>query len=161
MQKKREMVKAIEDQFAHTLGMWKQTIKNVPANEWRKGKIDYLTPARHFCHVVVAVDFFTGNARPEEYDWRRFAKGDWLKVCPEDLASKQLALKQIDEIGKIVKKRFAKLNDSDLYGKEKQCPWAGKILAGRLMFLLRHTQHHLGELNSELRYRKIKRASWG
>jgi uncharacterized damage-inducible protein DinB len=160
MKKERTIVKAIEEQFRRTFAMWKEEVKNIPADEWRKGKIDYLIPSRHLCHMAVTADYYVGDALADEYDWNSLFGGDWEAMCPEDLPNKKKALEKLGEIEKIVNGRLAKPADKDLYVNEKQSPWTGKTLASKLMYLLRHTQHHLGELHAELRHRGIERAKW-
>jgi uncharacterized damage-inducible protein DinB len=160
MKKKRPLMKAIEDQFHRTFEMWKEEIRNIPAKEWRKGEVEYLTPARHLCHLVVTADYYLSGKSPEEYDWSCYFGGDWESMSENELPAKSTALKKLSDFEKVMFSRLAQLNDEDLLEKEKQSPWTGENLAGKLLYLLRHSQHHVGEMHAELRHRGIKRASW-
>lgn len=160
MKKKREFVKAIEDQFRRTFQMWKEEMKNIPAREWRKGDIDYLVPARHLCHLIITADYYLGDKSPEEYDWNCYFGGDWEALTPDQLPRKADAMRRISEFESIMMSKFADLTDEDLFKKETQSPWTGRNLAGKLLYLLRHSQHHVGEMHAELRRRGIRRARW-
>jgi uncharacterized damage-inducible protein DinB len=160
MKKERRFVKAIEEQFRRAFGMWKEEIGNIPAKEWRRGEIDYLVPARHLCHLIVTADYYLGRKSPEEYDWNCYFGGDWEELKTSRLPRKSDALKKLSEFEEVMMSRFAALTDEDLWKKETQSPWTGKTLAGKLLYLLRHSQHHVGEMHAELRHRGIKRARW-
>lgn len=160
MEKERSIVAAIEDQFSRTFQMLQEEIKNISAKEWTRGDIDYLIPARHLCHFIVCADYYTGDTPADDYQWDKLFVGDWEEMTVEELPSKTVALQKLSEFEESMMSRFAKLNDKDLNSKETQSPWTGKTLAGKLMYLLRHSQHHLGELHAELRHRGIKRAGW-
>lgn len=160
MKQERRFVKAIEEQFRRTFKMWKEELRNIPAKEWRRGEIDYLIPARHLCHLIVTADYYTGGKSPEEYDWNCYFGGDWESMTMEQLPRKSDALRKLSEFEEVLMSRFEDLSDEDLWKEEKQSPWTGKNLAGKLLYLLRHSQHHVGEMHAELRRRGIKRASW-
>ncbi len=160
VKRKRPMMKTIEGQFRRTFEMWKEEIRNIPAKEWRKGDVEYLTPARHLCHLIVTADYYLSNKSPEEYDWNCYFGGDWEAMAENELPAKSTALRKLSDFEEVMLAKLAKLNDEDLLEKERQSPWTGENLAGKLLYLLRHCQHHVGEMHAELRRRGIKRASW-
>lgn len=59
-----------------------------------------------------------------------------------------------------VEERLAKFDDAALLEPEKPHPWAGQTRMCKILYVLRHTQHHLGEVNAELSRRGIKAATW-
>lgn len=154
------VVSALKRHFARTWDMWQEEIANVPDGEWTSGDVDYLIPARHLCHVVVSADFYTGDTPLDNYDWNKFFDGDWEGMPAEKLPGKEAALARLGEIRAIVDRRLGALDDEALLEAERMCPWTGKTLLDRLLYLLRHCQHHLGELHAELRRRGVKRARW-
>lgn len=151
---------AIEDHFVRICEMWREAICNIPEDQWRTGDIDYLIPARHLCHVVVSADFYTGDTSVDDYDWHSFFDGDWEGMKPDELPDRAFALKRLDEIQELVQARFAQMDDDALTASETVAPWTGQTAMGKVLYWLRHFQHHLGELHSELRRRDIKRARW-
>ena len=55
---------------------------------------------------------------------------------------------------------LATLDDAALLKETSPGDWRGNCLLDLAMYLLRHSQHHLGELNAELRRRGIERPKW-
>ncbi len=48
----------------------------------------------------------------------------------------------------------------NLLEPEKLHPWTGQTRMCKMLYVLRHTQHHLGEVTAELSRRGIKAAAW-
>jgi uncharacterized damage-inducible protein DinB len=154
------MVTALENQFARTWDMWRRLIDNIPEEQWRSGAIDYLTPARHLCHVVVCADFYAGDIGVDRYDWNGLFGGDWEGMAPDELPTKAVALEKLSQVEAVVAAWLQGLDDPALADEETLFFWTGPTLLDRLLYLLRHTQHHLGELHGELRHREIPGAEW-
>ena len=160
MAKERRMVKAIEEQFHRVFFTWREEVKNVPVGEWKKGDVDYLIPARHLVHILEAADFYVSDKSVDEYEWGKLFGGDWEEMKPKELPSKKVALEQLMKVKRFITSRLRKLDDKALYQKEKQSPWTGPILGAKLIYVLRHCQHHVGMTHAELRHRGIKRGGW-
>jgi len=160
MESSRFFISTIENQFSRLCHMWRDEIKNIPDDEWRKSDIDYMIPARHFCHVMVSADFYTNEYSVEDFDWNALCGGDWESIPNEQLPAKHEAIQILNDIQSLVESRLQKLNDDDLQEKEKIAPWAGDSVIEKMIYWLRHFQHHLGEVHAELRRRDIPRAKW-
>jgi hypothetical protein len=156
----RTIAAAVEEHFDRTCAMWRDEIANTPDEEWRSGDVDYLIPARHLCHAVVSADFYTGGSSVDEYDWHGPFAGDWEGMTPDELPDKQQALRALDEMREKVLARLGMLADADLAAQQTHAPWTGKTEMHRILYWLRHHQHHLGELHAELRRRGVPRAGW-
>jgi hypothetical protein len=50
--------------------------------------------------------------------------------------------------------------DEDLLAGQDECRWTGPNLLSRCIYAVRHAQHHIGELNAELRRRGLRRIAW-
>jgi hypothetical protein len=79
---------------------------------------------------------------------------EWAML--EELWSKELALQKLAEMRAIVDRRLAELDDAALLEPESVHPWTGSNRLGKMLYDLRHVQHHLGEISGELRRRGIK-----
>jgi uncharacterized damage-inducible protein DinB len=157
---KNALASILKDQWARVWNMWEEMIRTIPDDEWTKGDIDYLIPARHLIHVLVCDDAFTGGTTLDQYDGSHlFEVREW-GTPPEELPSRDVALAKLADIRVIVGQRLAKLNDAALLEPEELHPWTGKTRMDRLLYVLRHSQHHLGEMNAELTRRGIKAAVW-
>ena len=62
------LVSVLKDQWARVWDMWEEMIRIIPDDEWRKGDVDHLIPARHLVHVLVCDDAFTGDTPLDQYD---------------------------------------------------------------------------------------------
>jgi len=148
------------DQWARAWQMWEAMIRGIPDDEWKKGDIDYLIPARHLIHVTVADDVFSADTPLDQYDsLGLFGVEDWWS-SPDELPSKDAALERLAEIRSTVEERLARLDDAALLEPETVHPWTGPTRLGKLIFNLRHIQHHLGELNAELIRRGMDGVGW-
>jgi hypothetical protein len=154
------LVSSFADQWARTWDMWEEMIKSIPDSEWTKGDIDYLIPARHLVHAACGDDFFTSDTPRGEYDHLQwFGVGEWVP-SPDELQDKEAALAKLADIRAIVRERLGKLDDAALLQPEKVHPWTGQTRVSKLLYNLRHIQHHLGEINAELIRRGIDGVGW-
>jgi hypothetical protein len=154
------LVKSFIDQWARTWQMWEEMIRSIPDDEWTKGDIDYLVPARHLIHAAIADDVFSADTPFDQYDnLKWFGVGEW-GTSPDVLPSKEAALDKLADIRSTVEKRLSKLNDAALLEPETTHPWTGPTRLSKLIYNLRHIQHHLGEVNAELMRRGIEGVGW-
>lgn len=151
----RVLVATVGDHFARVWNMWEELIRNIPDDEWRKGDIDYLIPARHLVHVVACDDVFTGDIPFDQYDpLKLFGVGEW-GTPPEELPSREVALAKLAAMRATVEERFSRFDDAALLEPEQMHTWTGQTRLGKMLYVLRHSQHHLGEMNAELSRRGI------
>jgi len=156
----RTLVASFVDQWARTWSMWEAMIRSIPDAEWRQGDNDYLIPARHLIHVAVGDDVFTSDTPFDGYDpLQRFGVGAW-GTSADELPGKEAALAKLAEIRAAVEARLAELDDAALLEPEQAHPWTGPTRLGKLIYNLRHVQHHLGEVNAELIRRGLEGVGW-
>jgi hypothetical protein len=67
-----------------------------------------------------------------------------------------VALSKLAEMREIVGKSLARLDDVALLEPEIVHPWTGPTRMSKMIYWLRHIQHHLGEISAELRRQGIK-----
>jgi hypothetical protein len=154
------LVAILKGQWARVWDMWEETIRTVPDDEWAKGDVNYLIPARQLVHTLVCADVFTADIPLDQYDpTRMFGGGSWGMPL-EELPSRETALAELASIRVSVEERLAKFDDAALLAPEKTHLWAGRTRMCKMLYALRHTQHHLGEVSAELSRRGIKAATW-
>ena len=110
-------------------------------------------------HTAFYLDFYLGFS-PDKHKNRFDISG------PFDLTAKLervLTKKELKNYLISIKKKCNKVLDSvsrkELEGKNTYS-WTGPTLAHRLMYNVRHAQHHIGQLNLMLRYHKAATAEW-
>ena len=154
------LVASIKDQWARTWSMWEEMIQSIPDEEWVRGEIDYLIPARHLIHVTVGEDFFSADTPLNESDQTRWFGVPAWETAASDLPGKEAALSKLAVFKSTVESRLSRLTDEALLAPEQIHPWTGQTRLSKILFSLRHTQHHLGEINAELIRRGMKGIKW-
>lgn len=116
-----------------------------------------LVPKRLLAHIVETVDFYVAPA-PDQYAWGDTLP-DWegaeLSAFP-DLAAYRGYLAAV---GERVRGWFAAHDDEALLGANP-FPWTGANQAERMVYVMRHTAQHLGEINALLRQWDVARVPW-
>jgi hypothetical protein len=82
-----------------------------------------------------------------------------LKHIPASAPSRQQIQDYLEEAIKQCDLTLEKLASAPLDGENK-FPWTGPTLAHRLIYNIRHAQHHVGRLNSILSRKTGKAAEW-
>jgi hypothetical protein len=153
------LVSSVQDHFAREWAMLEEMIGNTPEDEWSRAGSDGSCPAHHVIHVVVGADVFVGDIPFDRWDptafWAEARPGGPWNMAPGELWSKQVALQKLAEMRAIVDVRLAELDDEALLEPESVHPWTGQNRLGKMLYELRHIQHHLGEISGELRRRGI------
>ena len=147
---------ALADQFLRTHGMLKDTLAACPEEHWREGEKPYQRPAAAALHIVQTIDLFsTVKAGVQSGD--PLGSINWEDPDATRLPSREDLLAYLE----LVEERMARfLAGSELEARETFFPWTGATLLSRALFTLRHTQHHLAELASELQRRGLSTPAW-
>jgi hypothetical protein len=109
-------------------------------------------------HTLETIEFYMGDRTT--FDWGNHFGVDWedhgAKASPEP---KAMALYQ-EMIREKTLTELAHKEDSSFSQTETVFAWTGATYAGRLMYLLRHTQQHIGDINQVLRLSECKTLEW-
>ena len=145
------------DQYQRALTMFREAIMAFPADEWRKGDIDYLRPAGVAYHVVEVIDFYTGNESADKFPWGGRFGVDWEDTHSDRLPNQEQLITYLDEVEVKLQEWFRK---TDLLAVEAVFPWTGSLILGRAIYNLRNIQHHLSEMSLELTRRGYQSPEW-
>jgi hypothetical protein len=156
----RALASVLMDQWGRVWDMWEAMIRAIPDDEWRCGEVDYLIPARHLVHALACEDAFLEEVPLEQVDdFRLFEVREW-RTPPETLVSREAALGKLAQVRTAVAGKLTELDVAALLKAERVHLWAGETRLGKLLYVLRHSQHHLGEVNAELCRRGYSAALW-
>jgi hypothetical protein len=156
----RALASVLKEQWDRVWDMWEAMIRAIPEDEWHRGEVDYLIPARHLVHVLACEDAFLEEVPLDQVDdFRLFEVREW-RTPPEKLVGREEALIKLAQVRTAVAGKLEALDDAALLQAESVHLWAGATRLGKLLYVLRHSQHHLGEVNAELCRRGISAASW-
>ncbi|MFX0065402.1 MAG: DinB family protein [Candidatus Hermodarchaeota archaeon] len=109
------------------------------------------------CHTIFFLDFYLSDS-PDEFEAPLFAEPK-LDKTPTDAPTRQQIKDYLEKVSKKSESAIDKLTPEQLEG-ENTFPWTGSTLAHRLIYNIRHAQHHIGWLNSMLRRKAGRAVKW-
>lgn len=152
------IAEAIGGQAQRTLAMLVDAVGLFPAAEWRRGDDPYLVPSRLAYHAVETIDYYFSD-KPEDFPWgTRFGAG-WEKATPDQLPDQTQILVYVREVEAKLEVWLESLSD-ELARQATAFPHTGQSQLEFAIYMLRHTQHHVAELNLELHRRRLSSADW-
>jgi hypothetical protein len=155
-----EIVSTLIDQFARSWQELRDAVVKTPADTWRQGSPNYLIPARLAYHILFTADMYTTHMGYEAYKPHRKYKLDWEDTPSDQLPTREMIFTSINEMEVTTKEWLLSLGDEGLMAAESQYPWTGETRLGRALYLLRHNQWHIGEINAILRARGFEQVEW-
>ncbi|NHJ48170.1 MAG: DinB family protein [Asgard group archaeon] len=134
-------------EYKAVIKMLQEAIKLCPDEIWDK-TFDEPPFWQQVYHTTYYMDFYLGDD-PDKFEKRFSMKEDLKKRSDETLTKEQLE-SYLVSIKKKVKYVLDKLDEKKLT-EENRYFWTGPTVAHRLVYNIRHSQHHIGILNSILR----------
>jgi uncharacterized damage-inducible protein DinB len=108
-------------------------------------------------HTLYYLDFYFG------YNWKkkpeRFDCEENLGKVPETILSKEELQNYLEEMRKKCSNVLGSLTKEDLVGTNSYF-WTGATLSHKLVYNIRHSQHHVGKINLLLSTNGIEAAKW-
>ena len=135
------------NQYAHTWRVFEGIVRDFDQDAWMHTGRGVITPARLAFHVLQGVKYYIEDPSTVLFVSGKSFENKWEVAKEEELPSQNDILACIREF----KAKTAEwLCAMDLHAENKSFPWAGKTKLGVVLFLLRHTLYHMGELSSLL-----------
>jgi len=149
----------LADHFERAWAMYEEAAREIPDGEWRSDGASFVAPCRHVMHAVETAEYYSG-AHPNVMEWGERFGGDWLNMPEASLPTGEAILPHIQAIRVRVDAWIRGMSDEDLLSPERAFPGTGDTILGRVLYLLRHHQAHVGEINADLRTRGLPRIEW-
>jgi hypothetical protein len=134
-------------QYKHTWGVFEGIVKDFDQAAWIHTGCGTTTPARTAFHILKGVKYYLEDSSTIIFASGKSFESNYGTVTEDELPSQNDILVCIDEL-KL--KTEAWLSDLDFHSENRSFPWAGKTKLGVVIFLLRHTLYHIGELSALL-----------
>jgi uncharacterized damage-inducible protein DinB len=149
----------LADQFERMWTMLRETIDNCAEEEWkREAGHWFLLPSRLAYHTIETVEFYSRQS-PEGMDWNGRFGVDWETRETERLPDREPMVNYLDDIRGSLREKLQSLPDEALTA-EHAFPWTGATPLERMIYTLRHSMFHVGQIQAELRRRGLKGAEW-
>ncbi len=141
------IVKVLHRQFSATMKMLRQAIDNIPDSRWHHG-IQQWYYSHTAYHILETMEFYL-SSDPNEMVWGKRAGFDEDSVSDIrseilPLISKELIVLYYNEIQDLLDAIYNTLTQ-EKFSQKDGFDWFANIFE-KHVYLLRHTQHHLGEL---------------
>lgn len=146
-------------QYHAFFAMFRQRLQTCPAQAWDERGADPPFWQQAY-HTLFYADFYLGDA-PGAFRMPAFgAEGlDDMAVSPGRSLTPQQLLEYLDSVAEKLEAALGRLSGGGLDG-ENHFPWTGPTVAHRLVYNLRHAQHHLGWMDSYVHRRGGEPNDW-
>lgn len=134
-------------QYGHTWRVFEELVKGFDDDAWLNTGRGATTPARLSFHILQAVKYYLEDSTTLVFESGKSFDSNSETAVDDDLPSRQDILFCIDELRWRTEKW---LGEMDYFTANNAFEWAGETKLGVVLFLLRHTVYHLGELSSLL-----------
>lgn len=136
-------------QFDRIWKTFRDAISDLNEEQFSSGDIECFIPRNLAYHTLEAADFYSSECGTDAFDWGYFTADD-----------KSQMLSYADKVQTKVKQWLLQHNDEQLLKQQSICQWTGETVLDRVLYNLRHTQHHTAQINSELRRRGLTEGEW-
>lgn len=149
------------NQFEQSFDMLEQAITTVSLDDWTQGDGEWFFSFRIY-HIIETIDFYTLDS-PKLMEWGARAGFDWnttdsIEIDIIPLITRKLIENYLSEMIAKLKKYLLRYDDSHLLQND-EFTWFVNIFE-KMIYLLRHTVYHIGELHKALRDFGGVRAIW-
>jgi hypothetical protein len=134
-------------QYGHTWRVFERLVNDFDEDAWLHTGRKTITPARLSFHILKAVKYYLEDKSTILFESGKSFDIDWETAQENDLPSQKDI---VACIGGLKEKTEKWLSEMDYSSPNKAFQWAGETKLGAVIFLLRHTIYHLGELSSLL-----------
>jgi hypothetical protein len=123
--------------------MYDAIINHLDDRAWTSEGTGYVVPVRVAIHVPVSIEYYIGHAS----DFRSRYEPAWTTFDLSEAPSRLDTLHHAHVVRAALDEWIANV-DPD--AENTQFEWAGKTQLGVVLFIVRHTMYHIGELNALL-----------
>ena len=124
-------------------------MSDLDEEQFCSGDIEKLTPRNLAYHVLETADFYSSDCEPDDFAWGYFTADN-----------KQQMLCYAEKVETMLREWLLRHTDEQLLASPSVCKWAGETRMDLAIYGLRHTQHHIAQINSELYRRGLKEGEW-
>jgi len=155
------LVAALCDHHARTWQMAIDACTNITSVHWHYNRdTPRLVPARIAYHILMGAERYTWTGRSDDYLPQRQFNKNWLESPLDDLLSLADLLNAMSMMQDRTDRFLRDAPEPQLLSLPSTWPWCGPSLLSQSLYLLRHTQYHVADLNALLRHLNLPTAKW-
>lgn len=141
----KSLTQDMANQYTRTFGMLEREIRRFSPDQWRKGFSLFQTPAVQAMHLYDCLDFYFCD-NPESYMWGHHFKGGWWELPVEAWPDQEGVLDYARQLQARILAHLSSLTYADLSKPAPTEENPDQTYLGELIYALRHTVHHHGQL---------------
>ena len=135
------------EQYEHTWGVFERIVAAFDEEVWAHPRCGTATPARIAFHILQGVKYYLEDSTSIHFPSGKSFEHNCWSVAEERLPSQRDVL----ECASILRgKTKMWLAEMDFEAENTSFSWAGTTKLGVVLFLLRHSVYHIGELGALL-----------
>ncbi|RPJ36438.1 MAG: hypothetical protein EHM21_19205 [Chloroflexi bacterium] len=134
------MISELNNAYESSLGMLEDGIRKISEEAWRSGTDDYLIPVRIAYHMLKGLEWLVNELPADEFKRTRRFNLDWLGPV-DGMPGREAMLVEAQWTREQIQAWMGRWEQIDPSSAES-CQKLEKAL-----YLLRHTQHHIGEFS--------------
>ncbi len=134
-------------QYDHVWNVLKRMVNDFDDDAWVNQGSGYMVPARLSYHILLSTRYYLGNPAVADFPSGKPFAGDSASMDKDRLPSRSDILHSLEEF-RVKTEQW--LSAMAFEAKNEAFVWAGETQAGVVIFLLKHSMYHLGELNALL-----------
>ena len=135
------------NQYGHTWRVFERIVKDFDKDAWHHTGRGTITPVRLAFHILQGVKYYIEDSTTLLFASGKSFESNWKTAPEEDLPSQNDIVACINELQAKTEKWLAEM---DFHAENRSFEWAGETKLGVVLFLLRHSVYHIGELSSLL-----------
>jgi hypothetical protein len=134
-------------QYRHLWRTFDRIVRDFRDPAWTAGGFGLTTPARLAYHILESTRYYIADSEP-----LMFRNGKAMTARSKDIGESELPTREdiLFLIGSMAAKTGRWIEGLDLDAKNPDYPWAGDTKGSVALFVIRHSQYHLGELDALL-----------
>ncbi|MBN2005305.1 MAG: DinB family protein [Anaerolineae bacterium] len=140
---KNEFIK----QYDHVWNVLKRLVSDFDDDAWVNQGIGYMAPARIAYHILISTKYYLADDSVMQFPSGKPFGGNTISMSNDELPSRPDILQVLEVFREKTEQWLSAL---DFGAKNEAFNWAGETQAGVVIFLLKHSMYHLGEVGALL-----------
>jgi hypothetical protein len=110
-------------------------------------------------HTLETIEFYMGD-KNDGFPWGHRFGLDWENDQADVIPSREAMRAYQEDVQAFTIQVLGSKTDADLLAPESLHPWTGVAYLGKLLYVMRHTQQHIGDINRVLRLNGCDALKW-
>ena len=138
------------DHFKRQITTLDSLFGRVTDEAWRGRDVRLKGVWQWMTHALETIEFYLSDTPPGDFPWGRKFGVDWEDDQAERVPSREQMKQYLDEVARHALALLESRSEDDFAAPETVHTWTGPTYLARMLYLLRHTQQHIGDMNRVL-----------